>query len=226
VELICNYFFGKGGDLLTKTDFNEALSIQKAYDKLKDKIEANEEIPKNSKIRAIINGYDNCRKLKLSGSPYEDWLTVRNSLESSDCIRLQKIALEAKNLRLLNRGTQLREALSRNWRDLGNYNDALSIVKQSFVVEHFSTSKNPEKGIVVMNMHKAKGKQFDEVIIFEGWPIRQGRKVVSNPDRIVIANQLNGNMEQFKYNLRVSVTRAKTQTTIMTPEDDPCILLP
>ena len=161
----------------------------------------------------------------LCGDPDKDWLAVRRILSDGACWRLREIAQEVRNVRLLERGTVLRQGLSQDWRDNGGYINALDIIKQAFLQEHFSANAKPESGVVVMNMHKAKGKQFDEVIIFEGWPRFAKREIVANPDRIVQSNLRENIDVQTRQNFCVAVTRAKQKTLILTPQKDPCVLL-
>jgi ATP-dependent DNA helicase UvrD/PcrA len=225
IMLICSYFRGKGGDAPSKTSLQEAARILAAYEAAFERRQAGKDVAKNSVFLPIEAAIHGVRNLGLTGDPDADWVTVRTHFAGAGCKRLEEIATEVRNIRLLERGTQLRESLSQNWRDTGRYADALEIVRQAFIRDHFATNTKPEVGVVVMNMHKAKGKQFDEVIIFEGWPRIAKRKIVANPDRIVRGNLRDNIDDQTRQNFRVSVTRAKRRTTILTPKGNPCVLL-
>jgi DNA helicase-2/ATP-dependent DNA helicase PcrA len=225
VEVLCSFFHGRGGAAPTKGDLSEAARLRAALVKWNDCVANGKAIPANSVLQATIAVHQAVAAVKLTGDPDADWMALRAVLEDGGCARLAAIAREARNVRLLERGTQLRQGLSQDWRDFGGYRNALAVTRQAFVQEHFATAHKPESGVVVMNMHKAKGKQFDEVIVFEGWPKRVKGKIVGNPDRIVGGNYRDGAMTQARQNFRVSVTRAKSRTTIMSPKDDICVLL-
>jgi DNA helicase-2/ATP-dependent DNA helicase PcrA len=225
VDLLCNYYQGKGAGTPTQKDLKEAERTRKAYSEWIARLDEGKDIKKNSILVKMLAVYDEARALTLSGDPDKDWLSIRRVLDKGACVRMKEVAKEVRNVRLLERGTQLRQELSQDWRDNGGYANALTIVRQAFVKEHFSTNSRPEKGVVVLNMHKSKGKQFDEVIIFEGWPRVSYGKIVANPDRIVWGNARANCDDQARQNLRVSVTRGRQRTTLLTPREDPCILL-
>ena len=225
VELLCGYFHGRSGAAPTKGDMQEAARFRAALAKWNECLAAGRPTPGNSVLKLTAAVYEAATALVLTGDPDKDWIAVRAALEAGGCARLKDVAKEVRNVRLLERGTQLRQGLAQSWRDFGRYRNALAITRQSFLQEHFATAHRPEAGVIVMNMHKAKGKQFDEVIIFEGWPKRVRREIVANPDRIVSGNLRNGPMTQARQNFRVSITRAKSRTTILTPKDDVCVLL-
>ena len=223
--LLSNYFRGKGGDDPTKTAMGEGQRIERAARKAFENKRVGKNLPQNSIIHPISNSYRECRDIKFLGDPEKDWSSVRDIIQQSNCKRLREVAERSRNIKILGRGMRLREALSQIWRETGAYTDALDMVRKSLAQEHFARSSKPETGIVVMNMHKAKGHQFDEVIIFEGWPPGTNRRITSNPHRIVRGNITHNDSAYARQNLYVSITRAKIRTTIMTPEDNPCILL-
>ena len=228
VRLMCNYFQGKDEGRLTKKALKEAMRICNAYKKWCAAADANRNPPRNSILNNTFKTFTEACDIKLTGVPDRDWLAIRRKLEKSKCNRLKEIGTEAQNIRILDRGSQLRRDLTQDWRDNGCYANALKIVQRAFVQEHFATDTKPESGVIIMNMHKAKGKQFDEVIIFEGWIIKHNRtkgKKSVKPDRIVRNNDRDEVNDGFRHNFRVSVTRACQRTTILTPKNDPCVLL-
>jgi len=54
------------------------------------------------------------------------------------------------------------------------------MVRLSFQQEHLATASDEPHGVFIMNIYKAKGKQFDEVILFEGHNKYKDRFVFQN----------------------------------------------
>jgi ATP-dependent DNA helicase UvrD/PcrA len=151
----------------------------------------------------------------LSGDPSEDWLAVRQLLNDAVAESLQQVAEDSKYLRLLHRGTLLRSRLSGIWRATGGYVGAADAVRDALLQEHFSTSIQVGRGIHVMTIHKSKGKEFEEVVIYEG----------SHQGRLVRIAASENEVAQSRLALRVAATRAKKHTTILTPKHDVCRFL-
>lgn len=225
IELLCAYFRGKGGSSPSQTSIDTANNIKDSYNKSIALRSSGKEPRKNSIIVKIENDYNSILSLNFTGDPDQDWSEVRNTLENGVCKYSKEIANEVRNIRILGSGTHLRQLLSQDWLDNGKYSNSFSIVKNFYIQDYFSIQPKPESGIVVMNMHKAKGKQFDAVVIFEGCPIGYRSKIFSNSDRIVRRNSKNEINDSVRRNMMVSITRGKQKVVILTPQNNPCVLL-
>ena len=172
--------------------------------------------PKKKKIVEAAQAVAQARfDFRLFGDPGADWLAIRNLLDSSGIDVLQQVAADAKYLRLLHKGAALRSRLNELWRSTSTYNGAEGAVRDALVQEHFSASLKDWKGIHVMTIHKSKGKEFSEVIVYEG----------SHQGKILRGNATEREGAQALLALRVAVTRAMKRATILTPSNDRCPFL-
>ncbi|MDQ2151813.1 ATP-dependent helicase [Alcaligenaceae bacterium C4P045] len=153
--------------------------------------------------------------LRLSGNPEEDWAVIRELIAKSTAPQVARVAEDARFLRLLHRGSALRTALSETWRTRGDYISAEAALREALLQEHFVAAQKDWRGLHVMTIHKAKGKEFDEVVIYEG--MFSGRIVAANADIRRVA--------QSRLALRVAVTRAIRRATIVTPQRNGCPFL-
>jgi DNA helicase-2/ATP-dependent DNA helicase PcrA len=162
----------------------------------------------------VRNLIDAVAALALTGDPMTDWRAIRARLNASDRTEFQAVAREVRYMRLLRRGAQIESKLAEAWRSHGTYRNARALLAAAVVEGQFAATTRPQQGVTVMTIHKAKGKEFDEVIVFEGQYQRYLQRPGADGER------------SARFNLHVAVTRARRAATIMTPEVDPCRLLP
>jgi DNA helicase-2/ATP-dependent DNA helicase PcrA len=206
---ICNHIKGRGNNKISQSDLKLAIALEKYIET--GKVTGKNRLILISEVKSIL---DKRQKAILTGVPETDWLLTRKYFEDCTHEVLKDIAEDAKYLRLLNRGAVLSEKLSEVWRQHGQYLNATNLVEDALTLEHFSMTNRKWKGIFVMTIHKSKGKEFDEVIIWE----EQYKPIV--PD-LASASRL----QQDRLVLRVAVTRAKSKTTFLTPAVKPCVLI-
>ncbi|MCW8451801.1 UvrD-helicase domain-containing protein [Legionella quinlivanii] len=207
-EHLINYLKGKKGTSPpTKSDLNVVTQLNSYLEGKTRKIKILNEINQIAEQISSIN---------MTGNPFDDWLLViRIFKENSSNKQLCCLIEDACYVRLLYKGSNLRELLAQSWRENNFYSKAKDLYLTAIQKENFSTTVKNFSGIHVMTIHKSKGKQFDEVFIFEGFKI----------GRIVVNPTESKSIECSKLTLRVAVTRAKRHTTIITPKSNKCELL-
>lgn len=135
-------------------------------------------------------------------------------MAANDREEIQAVARDARHMRLLRRGAQIEARLAEAWRTQGSYRKARELLRAAVVEDQFAATTRPHRGVTVMTIHKAKGKEFDEVIVFEGLFQRY----------LQPRGGADGERSE-RFNLHVAATRARKAVRIMTPVRDPCPLL-
>jgi len=208
VSHLNDYVRGRGGEKISKKDIGLSRSLEQ-YIKTRS---AKTNKPMLLECRQLAFA---CSEVKLCGNPIDDWISMRDTINSCKSDALKKLAKDALFIKLLHRGSVLQAGLVGLWREQSNYKGAVNLVRNALLQEHFSMTAKIPKGILLMTIHKAKGKEFDEVIIYED--VHNGKFLyrLNDPNEI----------RKSRFLLRVAVTRAMKKATILTPQQEKCPLL-
>lgn len=197
LNLTAALFRSKGSATHLKT----AKSLLVAADKCRNgKVPGQPAVAKE--LRSILA---NLRQHAFSGDPSKDWPDVRRCLQQSSAKPLKAIASDAEQLMVFNRGRRISEGLAEQWQTNGSYFRARAILDSALMEEQLLSGSADLRGINVMTIHKAKGKEFDGVVIFDesrNSPLLQRGDAAPHP--------------RSRKLLRVAITRAKHHVLILT----------
>jgi DNA helicase-2/ATP-dependent DNA helicase PcrA len=184
---------------------NTAAENARKYDEAAAKVAKGEE-PRIKAAKALVAAH--AAGLALIGEPVADWKAARRLLQ--DIPALSELFREVRLVRLFRATDTLASGLGERWLVSSSYAGASDLVKRILEQERLiAAERDSQSGCILMNMHKAKGKEFDGVVLVEG-AFKSGffdERTEQPP------------FERSRRLLRVGLTRARTLVTIVRPQN-------
>lgn len=202
LELICNLYKSKGQRQKWEKYARWVSSLRAGT------------LPRGTVVPEIKRIIETIRDGSFSGDPEKDWITVKDLLLSSTNAEVASIGKSAEYLMAFNRGRLISKGLSRQWEEKGSYKDARKVLDMAIIETQVVSENKNQGGINVMTIHKAKGKEFDGVILFDN--------LHSCP---FVARGDIAPMTKSRKLLLVGITRAKCQTLILRDVTQICPIL-
>jgi DNA helicase-2/ATP-dependent DNA helicase PcrA len=168
----------------------------------------------NGVAAKLLGALRTLRLHNFSGEPKRDWIEARRILREAGANLLESIAKDAEQLVAFQRGQRIASSLTDLWQSQGNYRNARIALDAALAEDQLLSGGNDLHGILVMTVHKSKGKEFDAVIIFDdpnSSPLTFCPEVAPHP--------------RCRRLLRVGITRARHHVLILTDMYRPSELL-
>ncbi|MGF6411493.1 UvrD-helicase domain-containing protein [Paraburkholderia sp. MM5482-R1] len=170
--------------------------------------------------KAFRSVLDSLSSSPFSGDPGKDWSRVKQALRASGQEDLIRAASQLDYLVAFRRGHRISTALSDEWLRDGAYTRATEALDSAFAQEQLLDGVEPPTGIQIMNVHKAKGKQFDGVIV-----VREARYTGKQAESSFVWRDDVSPYIKSRRIVRVAVTRARNHTLILDPLWPTCPIL-
>jgi DNA helicase-2/ATP-dependent DNA helicase PcrA len=163
-----------------------------------------------AQVRAIRDVLSKLNTNAFSGNPAKDWILVKQTLRSSGDSMLISVAQHLDYLVAFNRGKRISANLSAAWEATTTYLRARDALDSALAQDLMLDGIDDPDGIQVMTVHKAKGKQFDGVIVLRR-ETHNGQSLVSN----LVWRGDSPPYRRSRKILMVAVTRAKAHTLMV-----------
>lgn len=200
LHVIADYYKLKNAEDPT----NAAAENARKYDEAALKVSRGEQ-PRIKAAKALVAAH--AAGIHLVGEPVADWKAARRPFQ--DIAALNELFREVRLVRLFRATDALASGLGERWLEASSYRGACDVVRRILEQERLVAAERDPQGCVLMNMHKAKGKEFDGVVLVEG-AFKSGFFDERNEQ---------APFERSRRLLRVGLTRARTLATIVRPQN-------